>query len=98
MNLKAELDKLATAILRKAGLDDTPLTDAIDAFKATTAYYALSLKRKTGEEPDTEDENSFAGFQERLKEVENGGEAVGSNRRRRHTRIPARDNTPDSLS
>jgi hypothetical protein len=86
MNLKDELDKLAKVILAKAGHSDTSLTDAVDAFKATTAYYAIDLKRKGREPAEDEDENSFAGFQERLAQVEeqgNGRAEVGSHRGRR---------------
>ena len=97
MNLKDELDKLARVVLNKAQEKDTPLSESIDAFKATTAYYALSLKRKGADEPESEDENSFAGFQERLAQVEdkgNGGEAVGSHRRRRRILAPAGHSDP----
>lgn len=86
MNLKSELDQMAKSLIDKAKENETPLAEIVDAFKAVTAYYALDLKRKGREPAEDQDENSFAGFQERLKEVENGGEAVGSDRRQRHRR------------
>jgi hypothetical protein len=82
VNLKQELDAMAAVLIKKAKENNTPLTDVIDAFKSVTAYYALDLKRKAREPAEDEDEESFAGFQERLKEVENGSQ-VGSDRRSR---------------
>ena len=83
MNLKSELDKLAKVILDRANQPDTALADVTDAFKSVRDYYLNDAKLKNKAPPEEADEESFAGFQERLSEVENGGAEVGSHRGRR---------------
>jgi hypothetical protein len=58
MNLKQVLDKWAEKLSAKAALENTPLQESTDAFKAVTAYYAATQKR--AKKPD-EDEVSEAG-------------------------------------
>lgn len=78
----AELAKLAKSIVQKAVLDATPFDERVDAFKALTAYYALRLKHKTGDDDEPDGGFSFdnAGFAG--TEQPNGGQAVRSRPRR----------------
>lgn len=72
----------------KAGVGENlmPLDDAGDVFKGLVQYAALKLKYK--EDGPDEDEDSFSGFQARLKKAEaeeerNGAATVHGRTRRR---------------
>lgn len=53
MTLKATIESLASTVAEKAKGTTTPFTETIDALKALTAFYAISLKDKgdPGDEP-----------------------------------------------
>lgn len=52
--------KVAKLIADKASHEDTPFAEVIDAFKAMTAYYALVLKKKGGDNGEPHDGFDFA--------------------------------------
>jgi hypothetical protein len=54
--LEKTLSDFALELATKARLRDTPLDQATDTFKALTAYRALELKGRKGQE-DTEDDH-----------------------------------------
>lgn len=67
MSLEKTLDTWAGKLSEKAGQDDTPLQESIDAFKAVTAYYAAKGKRAKKQDSDEEPDDgafSFAGSDE----------------------------------
>ena len=60
MTLEKTLDQWAGKLSDKAGQDDTPLQESIDAFKAVTAYYAAKGKRaRKQDEDEPEEPGSF---------------------------------------
>lgn len=81
LDFDEELAKLAKSIVQKAGLDATPLDERVDAFKALTAYYALRLKHKDGDDEETAG-FSFADASFASAEQPNGGQAFRSRSRR----------------
>ena len=56
MTLEKTLDQWAGKLSDKAGQDDTPLQESIDAFKAVTAYYAAKGKRARKQDEDEPEE------------------------------------------
>lgn len=77
MNLKAEMDKFAQALINKASQNATPLIESIDAFKAVTAYYAAQQKNRKGQTDEEPDPSGFT-FAD---EVVHGGNKTPSTRR-----------------
>ena len=77
MNLKAEMDKFAAVLIKKASEDNTPLVERIDAFKAVTAYYAAQQKNRKGQSDEEPDPSGFT-FAD---EVVHGGSKASSTRR-----------------
>lgn len=65
MSLRDELDKLASALCKKALLDATPIEASTDALKAATGYYAVreKVKLKAVDDDSSETPVNFAGFQ-----------------------------------
>ncbi len=47
-DFRTSFDKMAAIMADKATQKDTPFAEITEAFKVMTAYYALTLKHKTG--------------------------------------------------
>jgi hypothetical protein len=54
INLKSELDKLASTLVADATAKDAQLSDKVAAFKELRAYYALTLKQSLDDPDDGE--------------------------------------------
>lgn len=83
--IERDAARLVKHIVDRAVQKDTPFTEATDALKQVTAYYAAQLKRKVGPEEDTPEQN-FGNFAEQVhgadaKEHANGRKVRVSNRR-----------------
>lgn len=90
MTLETDLQRLASAISKKAQEETTPLQDSTDALKALTGLYAVLKKNKSGT-PDEGDDDmpSFDTFSAAVKEPENGSTAMEAGNRRRRSRPDA---------
>ncbi len=53
-DFRTSFDKMAEIMANKATQPDTPFAEITEAFKVMTAYYALTLKHKTGSPDDGE--------------------------------------------
>lgn len=80
----AELATLAKSIVQKAILEATPFGESVDAFKALTAYYALRLKHKAGDDDDSAN-GGFSFVNGAAFEEQHHGGAVVRSRSRRPT-------------
>ena len=69
MTLKTDLDRLAHAIAEKAALKDTTITEATDALKSLTAYYAVLNKGRKAAEPES-DGATFGDFSKSITDIE----------------------------
>lgn len=76
-----QMARLARHITDTAVQKDTPFAEAVDAFKALTAYHGQLLKHRPADEES--DEGTFDGFADAIngKDQSNGGTAVSSRRR-----------------
>lgn len=63
MNLRDELDALASALCKKALLDATPIEASTDALKAAAGYYAVREKVKPKANDDDSEALNFKDFQ-----------------------------------
>lgn len=81
-DFEKELLTLVRHVVKKATQDATPFTESVDAFKQLTAYYALRLKHRTGEDDDTDSGFSFDQAGLDTTEKPNGGQSVRSRSRR----------------
>jgi hypothetical protein len=69
MNLRADLDKLAGQIAKKAAQDVTTLQESVDALKALTPYYALTQKLALkGSDSDEANGATFEDFSAQIAE------------------------------
>lgn len=66
MTFQQDLDKLARHVTKKALEDATPLTDAIEATKVLTSYFAILTKYKQKQD-DGDGTDTFEDFAEKLK-------------------------------
>lgn len=86
MTLRDDLDKLATAVAKKAALSATTLQESVDALKALTPYYALTEKLRAkgddGDEPDGDTFEAFSAAVAGTEERANGHGAKVRSRRR----------------
>lgn len=83
MTLRKDLDQLAAEIAEKAAEKSTSLQEMVDALKALTPYYALTVKVDAkGNGDDEGDGATFeafsAGIEQAAEERPNGRKAIRS--------------------
>jgi hypothetical protein len=64
MNLKQQIDELATSLLKEAMSDAIDIGDRVDIFKATTAWHLGNVKVKKDDDGDPS--GTFAELKKRI--------------------------------